>query len=96
MPGPERLSDQAIADALATLEGWTRDGDQITREFTFRDFVEAFGFLARAAVLQEKANHHAEYAGVYNRLRLTLSTHDSGGITQRDVDLARELNALLD
>lgn len=95
MPAPERLSDDAIRDALATLEGWERDGDQITRSFEFGDFVEAFGFLARVAILQEKANHHAETWGVYNRVRLTLSTHDAGGITQRDIDLATAVNALL-
>lgn len=95
MPAPERLSDTAIDEALSTLDGWRREDDQIVREFEFRDFVEAFGFLARAAILQEAANHHAEVWSVYNRVRLTLSTHDSGGITQRDIDLARQVDALL-
>lgn len=91
----DRLTDEGIASALSTLDGWTRDGDSITRSFEFRDFVEAFGFLARVAILQEKADHHAETWGVYNRVRLTLSTHDAGGITQKDVGLAMEIDALL-
>lgn len=95
MASRDRLSDEAIEQALGALQGWRRDGDQIVREFEFRDFVEAFGFVARAAVLQEKADHHAEVWGVYNKVRLTLSTHDAGGITQKDVDLATEIDALL-
>ncbi|MCK9486382.1 MAG: 4a-hydroxytetrahydrobiopterin dehydratase [Dehalococcoidia bacterium] len=95
MASRDRLDDQAITQALSALDGWQRDGDQIVREFEFRDFVEAFGFLARVAILQEKANHHAETWGVYNKVRLTLSTHDAGGITQKDVDLAREVDVLL-
>jgi len=91
----DRLTDEAIVEALAGLDGWERDGDQIVREFEFKDFVEAFGFLARAAVLQEKAEHHAEVWGVYNKVKLTLSTHDAGGITQKDIDLAGEVDALL-
>lgn len=95
MPPPTRLTDDEITSALSDLEGWEREGDQIVRSFEFRDFVEAFGFLARVAILQEKADHHAETWGVYNKVRLTLSTHDAGGITQKDVDLATAVNALL-
>ena len=95
MPAPTQLTDNDITTALSTLDGWERDGDQIVRSFEFGDFVEAFGFLARVAILQEKANHHAETWGVYNKVRLTLSTHDAGGITEKDVDLATEINALL-
>lgn len=95
MPAPTQLTDDDITTALSTLDGWERDGDQIVRSFEFSDFVEAFGFLARVAILQEKANHHAEMWGVYNKVRLALSTHDAGGITQKDVDLATEINALL-
>ena len=91
----DRLTDEVIVEALAGLDGWERDGDQIVREFEFKDFVEAFGFLARAAVLQEKAEHHAEVWGVYNKVKLTLSTHDANGITQKDIDLAGEVDALL-
>ena len=96
MPEPARLTDELITLALTSLDGWERDGDQITRSFEFADFSEAFGFLTRAALLQEQANHHAEVWGVYNRVRLTLSPHDAGGITQRDIDRAIKVNALLD
>lgn len=95
MAARDRLSDDAVTEAVSNLDGWARDGDQIVREFEFADFVEAFGFLARVAVLQERANHHAETWGVYNKVRLTLSTHDAGGITQKDIDLAGEIDALL-
>jgi 4a-hydroxytetrahydrobiopterin dehydratase len=91
----DRLTDEEITRALGGLRGWTREGESIVRAFEFGDFVEAFGFLARVAILQEKADHHAETWGVYNRVRLTLSTHDAGGITQKDVDLAKEIDALL-
>ncbi|MDA0271505.1 MAG: 4a-hydroxytetrahydrobiopterin dehydratase [Chloroflexi bacterium] len=90
----DRLSDAAITEALATLPGWTREGDQVTRAFEFKDFSEAFGFLARVALLQERADHHAEVSSVYNRVRLTLSTHDAGGITAVDIDLAREIDGV--
>ena len=95
MAAGDRLSDPDIRSALEALEGWERDGDQIVRAFEFRDFIEAFGFLARVAILQEKADHHAETWSVYNKVRLTLSTHDAGGITRKDIDLATEVNALL-
>ncbi len=95
MAARDRLSDSDITTALDALDGWERDGDQIVRAFEFADFVEAFGFLARVAILQEKADHHAETWGVYSKVRLTLSTHDAGGITQKDVDLATEIDALL-
>ncbi len=96
MAARDRLTDDAIEAALAALPGWTREGDAITRAFEFRDFVEAFGFLGRVALLQERADHHAETWGVYNRVRLTLSTHDAGGVTATDIELATQINALLD
>lgn len=95
MPAPARLTDNEIASALANLDGWQREGDQILRSFEFANFSEAFGFLARVALLQEQADHHAATWSVYNQVRLTLSTHDAGGITQRDIDLATRVDALL-
>jgi 4a-hydroxytetrahydrobiopterin dehydratase len=91
----DRLSDAEITEALAGLDGWARAGDGITRAFEFHDFSEAFGFLARAALLQERADHHANVEAVYNRVRLTLTTHDADGITLMDIDLARSIDALL-
>ena len=95
MTNRTRLSDEEITQALTNLDGWTREGDGIVRAFEFADFNEAFGFLARAALLQERADHHAETWGVYNRVRLTLSTHDAGGITSKDIELAGQIDALL-
>ena len=95
MAAPARLSDDEITKALTHLHGWERENDSIVRSFEFADFTEAFGFLARVAILQEKADHHAETWGVYNKVRLTLNTHDAGGITQNDVDLASKIDALL-
>jgi len=95
MPAPARLTDEEIRDALISLDGWERVDDHITRWFEFGDFSEAFGFLTRVALLQEQADHHAEVWGLYNTVRLTLATHDAGGITQRDLDLASKVDALL-
>ena len=87
-----RLDDAAITDALGTLDGWSREGDSIVRAFEFADFVDAVGFMAKVGVLAERANHHPELSNVYNRVRIVLSTHDAGGITELDVSLAREIN----
>jgi len=76
--------------AVARLEGWhAADGrDAITKEFRFRDFNAAFGFMSRVALYAEKADHHPEWFNVYNRVEVTLATHDSGGVTDKDVALA--------
>lgn len=79
-------------DALLTaLPRWARHpaGGQMTREFLFDDFAQAFGFMAEMAVFSERANHHPEWFNVYNRVAITLTTHDAGGLTQRDIDWAR-------
>jgi 4a-hydroxytetrahydrobiopterin dehydratase len=87
----DRLSDEAITTALAALPGWSRDGDTIARQFEFADFVAALGFIAQVGALAERADHHPELTNVYNRVRIALSTHDAGGITGKDFDLAREI-----
>ena len=87
-----KLSDTDIEQALSNLDGWGRDGDHISREFQFRDFVAATGFIAQVAVLSERANHHPNLNNVYNRVTISLSTHDEGGITERDVALATEIS----
>ena len=89
----ERLSDDQIEAALGDLDGWTRDGDKIVREFQFGDFVEALGFITQVGVLAEDMNHHPELFNVYNRVRIELSTHDEGGITDLDVELATKVSA---
>jgi 4a-hydroxytetrahydrobiopterin dehydratase len=76
---------------MKTPADWTREEkrDAITREFVFADFNRAFAFMTRVALAAEKADHHPEWSNVYNKVRITLTTHDAGGVTQKDLDLAR-------
>ncbi len=87
----EKLSPEARRSALAELDGWrdVPDRDAIVRSFKFRDFNQAFGFMARIALEAERMNHHPEWSNVYNRVEVTLSTHDCGGVSERDIALAR-------
>jgi 4a-hydroxytetrahydrobiopterin dehydratase len=80
--------------AVAQLDGWTVDPARpaLARSFHFRDFAEAFGFMSEIAVLAEKMDHHPEWFNVYNRVDVILTTHDAGGVTQRDVDLAMAMD----
>ncbi len=87
-----KLIDAEIELALTTLPGWNRDGDAIVRAYKFADFTHAFAFMARVALLAEKADHHPEWSNVYNRVDIRLTTHDAGGLTARDVDLARAID----
>ena len=90
----ERLSLDAVRQELESLEGWEIVDEKLHKEFEFEDFNEAFGFMSRASMYIEKINHHPEWFNVYNRLVVDLTTHDAGGITQNDVNLARFLNSL--
>jgi 4a-hydroxytetrahydrobiopterin dehydratase len=94
MPKEPLLSSQEIAHALEELNGWTVTGGKLHREYQFPDFVHAFGFMAAAAVAIEAMNHHPEWSNVWNRVCIDLQTHDSGGITAKDVALARKLEPL--
>lgn len=89
-----RLSDAQIDNELATTPGWTRDGDKLRRTFQFADFVTAFGFMASTALVAERMNHHPEWFNVYRTVRVELATHDAGGITALDLELARAMNAI--
>jgi 4a-hydroxytetrahydrobiopterin dehydratase len=91
-----RLSDQEIAAALARLPGWSRvEGrSAIVKKFQFADFNAAFGFMSRVALAAEKQDHHPEWANVWNRVEITLSTHDAGGVSARDVKLAETIEAI--
>jgi 4a-hydroxytetrahydrobiopterin dehydratase len=89
-----KLSDAEIAAALDGLPGWSRDGDKLFRELRFPDFVAAFGFMAAAALVAERMNHHPEWFNVYGTVRVHLATHDAGGITSKDLELARAMNAI--
>jgi 4a-hydroxytetrahydrobiopterin dehydratase len=92
----ERLTGNARKAALAKLDGWSevQGRDAITRTFTFKDFSEAFGFMTRAALVAEKLDHHPEWFNVYDKVEVTLATHDAGGVTERDVALAEAMNRL--
>ena len=91
---PAVLDAGEIDEALSSLDGWeVRDG-KLHRGFVFANFVEAFGFMAKAALVAERANHHPEWFNVYRTVRVDLTTHESGGITERDTALARAMNEL--
>jgi 4a-hydroxytetrahydrobiopterin dehydratase len=92
----ERLTDAARAAALAGLGGWSvvETRDAITKSYLFKDFSEAFGFMTRVALLAEKADHHPEWSNVYNRVVIALTTHDAGGLTKRDIDLAKAIDGI--
>ncbi len=89
-----KLSDAEITEALGPRAGWTIVGGKLHREYQFPDFVHAFGFMATAAIAIEKMNHHPEWFNVYNRVRVDLTTHDAGGITSKDFELAALLDSL--
>ena len=90
----KRLTETELAAAVAGLAAWTVQEAKLHRKYKFPDFAHAMGFMATAAPLIEKMNHHPEWSNVYNRVTVDLTTHDSGGITQRDVDLAHVLEGI--
>jgi 4a-hydroxytetrahydrobiopterin dehydratase len=92
----ERLSAEARKQALGGLPGWTDIAGRaaIGKTFTFKDFNEAFGFMARAALVAEKMDHHPEWKNVYKTVEVVLSTHDAGGVTTLDIELAKAMNAI--
>ena len=89
----EALNETERAEALDGLDEWDYDEarDAITRTIVFADFVEAFGFMTQVALIAERANHHPEWKNVWNRVEILLTTHDAGGITDRDFELARRI-----
>lgn len=93
----DKLKPEDIAAARSKLTGWTIENGEkeLKRSFKFKDFFEAFGFMARVALLAEKAGHHPDWSNSYNKVEIVLSTHDAGGLTQKDVDLAQGISALV-
>ncbi len=91
-----KLTGKARSDALATLKGWSEvpGRDAIQKSFKFVDFNQAWGFLTRVALAAEKADHHPEWSNVYNKVDITLSTHDAGGFSDKDATLARFIDGL--
>ena len=92
----EKLSAEARAQALVELPGWgpVQDRDAIEKSFQFKDFNQAWGFMSRVALVAEAMNHHPEWSNVYNRVEIVLTTHDCGGLSELDLRLAREIEAL--
>ncbi len=90
----KKLTDAEISTAIAQLSGWSVQKGKLHREYKFADFPHAFGFMATAAPSIEKMNHHPEWSNVYSRVTVDLMTHDAGGITQKDVDLATLLESI--
>jgi 4a-hydroxytetrahydrobiopterin dehydratase len=90
-----KLSDATIDARLTALPGWRREGDAIKRQFVFPDFVAAFGFMTRVALLAEKQDHHPDFHNVYKTVDIELTTHDAGGISERDLKLAEAISKLL-
>lgn len=95
----DRLAPEAVQQALTQLNGgapspWSLVDGKLQKVYIFKDFVEAFGFMTRAALVAESMNHHPEWFNVYNRVRVDLRTHDAGGITELDLALARRLDGL--
>jgi 4a-hydroxytetrahydrobiopterin dehydratase len=81
-----------LAEKLALLPDWKLQNKKLHRDFEFKDFVSAFGFMTQVALVAERMNHHPEWSNTYNRLSVSLTTHDAGGITDRDFSLAHEMN----
>ncbi len=90
---PEKMTEQSIAEILGKLPGWEKaeNGRAIRKSFKFKDFSEAWAFMSRVALLAEKMDHHPEWFNVYNRVDVTLNTHDAGGVTERDIKLAQAM-----
>ncbi len=93
----EKLSEQDRDNWLDALEGWalSRDGNAIHRQFSFTNFNEAFGFMTRVALLAEQRDHHPEWSNVYDTVDITLTTHDAGGLSLRDVNMAKTIDTLI-
>lgn len=89
----QKLSDLEIQRALATLPGWSRRGDALTKTFTFERFADGIRFVDRVAAAADEMNHHPDIDIRYTKITATLSTHDAGGITQSDLDLAQKIEA---
>jgi 4a-hydroxytetrahydrobiopterin dehydratase len=89
-----KLSDSEIESRLKSLSGWSNKDRKLHKEYKFADFIHAFGFMATAAIAIEKMNHHPEWCNVYNRVTVDLTTHDAGGVSQNDFDLAALLDGI--
>lgn len=89
-----KLTPDQIKTGLSQLKGWELAQDKLVKSFKFKDFTEAFGFITKVAIIAEKMDHHPEWFNVYNNLKIELTTHDAGGISQLDLDLAKKIDQL--
>ena len=96
MPSVQKLENQAVHRQLEALSEWSLDTGKLHRVFVFKDFNEAFGFMTRAALMAETMNHHPEWFNVYNRVEVHLTTHDAGGLSALDFELATKMEALFE
>lgn len=90
----KKYSESAAIEATGTLEDWELIDNKIRKTFVFADFVEAFGFMAKVAILSERAAHHPEWSNVYKTVNIELTTHEAGGLTEKDFSLAAEIDGL--
>ncbi len=91
---PKKLSEAEVEEALADLPEWSLENGKLHREYRFPGFAEAFGFMASAALVAESMNHHPEWFNVYHTVKIDLTTHDLGGISSADLEMARRFEAL--
>lgn len=96
MTRPTQLSDEALAEALASMPRWQREGGVINADFRFASFATAFAFMTEVALYAERLDHHPEWSNVYNRVSVALTTHDAGGLTELDIELGRLVSAAAD
>lgn len=92
--GIAKLSEQEVGKALEQLPDWTLRSGQLWRKFECRDFVNAFGFMTQIALIAERSDHHPDWSNVYRTIEIKLSTHEAGGISTRDIQMAHEIDAL--
>ncbi len=90
----KKLNASETKKHLKELKGWKLENNFIQKDFEFKDFLEAFGFLTKVAVISETLNHHANWSGVYNKVEIKLQTHDAGGVTAKDIEMAKKIEAL--
>ena len=90
----ERLPEREILQRIPELDGWRLKDGKLEKKFVFRDFIEAFGFMAQVALQAEKQNHHPEWSNIYNRVCIALTTHELGGISKRDFRLASAIDRI--
>jgi len=94
MAAQRQLTADEIKTAIRSLSGWSLRDGKLHKEVKLKNFVQAFGFMSQVALVAESMNHHPEWSNVYNRVRIDLTTHEAGGITERDIDLARRIDAI--